>query len=283
MISIIIPAYDEAKVIAATLKEFVTGIAKKEVEVIVVCNGCSDNTADVVRSFGEFFKCIETSIPSKANALNLGDSIATGFPRFYLDADVVLSLDTVRQVASVLQTGKILAAAPSMCIDTRKATWIVRAYYDVWQQLPYVKEGLIGTGVYALSEEGRKRFDSFPQIIADDGFIRALFKIDERISVAACHSLVRAPANLAGLLKIKTRSRLGGYELRENFPELKHNEEKKYDRAFLETIRKVYLWPKILVYLFVNIIARLRAKKHIRTKGYSGWEKDESSREKVSI
>lgn len=279
MISIIIPAHNEAKVIAATLSEFVNGITQSEVEVIIVCNGCTDKTADVVRSFEAPFKCRETSLPSKSNALNIGDGMACGFPRFYLDADVVLSMNAVYQVADVLRSNKILAASPRMCVDTRNATWFVRAYYDVWQQLPYVKEGMIGTGVYALSEEGRKRFDSFPQIIADDGYIRSLYRTGERITVTSCQSLVRAPANLDGLLRIKTRSRLGGYELREKFPELTQNEQKKYASALLGMLKKVNLWPKILLYFYVNFSARLRARKHLYIKGYSGWDKDESSRE----
>ena len=45
MISIIIPAYNEERVIAATLKELVPGAIAGELEVIVVCNGCTDNAA----------------------------------------------------------------------------------------------------------------------------------------------------------------------------------------------------------------------------------------------
>ncbi len=79
---------------------------------------------------------------------------------------------------------------------------------------------MIGVGIYALSEEGRRRFDKFPSIIADDGYVRRLFKPHERICVEECRSIVTAPSSLWGLIKIKTRSRLGRYELSEKFPEL---------------------------------------------------------------
>lgn len=49
---------------------------------------------------------------------------------------------------------------------------------------------MIGTGVFALSRTGRERFNLFPDIIADDGFIRAMFKKEERVSVANCYSMV---------------------------------------------------------------------------------------------
>ena len=63
------------------------------------------------------------------------------------------------------------------------ASSAVRNFYEVWQELPYVREGMIGTGVFALSEKGRKRFDTFPQFVADDGYIRLLFKNHERTKV----------------------------------------------------------------------------------------------------
>lgn len=280
-ISIIIPAHNEEKVIGATLKGLIAGAVSGELEVIVVCNGCTDKTAAVVAAFGGAVNCIETSIPSKTNALNVGDSIAKYFPRFYQDADVVVSLDAFQQIAGILQTSNFLAAAPRMQMNFRNVSWLVRSYYEVWQQLPYVKEGMIGTGIYALSEKGRGRFDKFPQIIADDGYIRALFKTAERTSVDSCYSLVRAPADLAGLLKIKTRSRVGRYELKKKFPDLIGNEKKNYSNAIVRLLGQVYLWPKLLVYLYVNLRTRFNAKKYARAQGFTGWERDESSREDI--
>ena len=94
------------------------------------------------------------------------------------------------------ESSGLLAVAPQMKMEYGGASWLVRAYYDVWQQLPYVKEGLIGVGVYALSREGRLRFDKFPTVIADDRYVRALFDEHERSVVTHCISLVRAPATV---------------------------------------------------------------------------------------
>lgn len=281
MISVIIPAHNEENVIGETLKEIFPGVISGELNVIVVCNGCTDNTVKVVSSFGSLIKIIETPFPSKSNALNLGDEVAKCFPRIYQDADVVLTLSAIRELASALEDGKYFAAAPKMKMDLRNASLLVRSYYEIWQSLPYVKEGMIGTGVYALSEAGRRRFDRFPQIIADDGYIRALFKSHERILVDSCYSLVRAPATLEGLLKIKTRSRLGGYELREKFPELLDNEEKNYRKAIWDLLWELSFWPKVFVYLYVNLKARYLSKRYSRSNSFSGWERDETSRKIV--
>jgi len=279
MVSVIIPAHNEANVIRRTIDALLPGVDDEEIELIVVCNGCSDNTATIVQSYGDKIKCIETSVPSKTNALNLGDDFAQFFPRIYLDADIVLTFDSVKTLAAILLKGHFLAASPVMKMNYGNASWVVKSYYEVWQQLPYVQEGMIGTGVFALSKSGRERFERFPAIIADDGFIRAMFNKEERVSVDTCYSMVRSPLNLSSLLKIKTRSRLGRYELAEKFPGLLENEEKKYGNAFINIIRKLNNWVKIPVYVYVNLVSRTRAQRYFKLRGYSGWERDSSSRE----
>lgn len=284
MASIIIPAHNEEHVIANTLLPLLPGLDQGEYEVIVVCNGCTDRTADEVASVGEGrVRCIETDTPSKTNALNLGDRAATRFPRIYQDADVVLTGETVRRLVQVLDENHFLAASPTMRMDYTGSSWAVRGFYEVWQALPYVQEGMIGTGIFALSQEGRQRFDQFPDIIADDGFVRALFKSHERVSVKNCYSIVRSPTDLEGLIKIKTRSRLGRYELREKFSHLLANEEKDYGNAMFDLLGKPRLWSKIPVYFFVNMVARMRAKRALQDSGFTGWERDESSRQKVGL
>ena len=178
MISVVIPAFNEGAVIGRNLEKMVGGAAPGELEVVVVCNGCTDNTADVARSF-PLVNVIETSVPSKTNALNLGDRAVSGFPRFYVDADVMISLESLRVVARVLGTGQYLAAAPRMEADVSKSNWFVRAFQRVWMQLPYCRQGLIAQA-YGISEEGRRRFGEFPSITADDAFVRLHFAPDER-------------------------------------------------------------------------------------------------------
>ena len=279
MPAIIIPAHNEQDVVTRCLESLRSDSGVTSREVILVANGCSDATAEVARQAWPGIEIVETHIASKSNALNLGDAIATGFPRFYMDADISLAPEAISIIASRMAETGALAAAPAMEMRLLDASWPVRAYYQVWQRLPYVQEGMIGVGIYALSEEGRRRFNRFPSIIADDGYVRRLFKPEERLCVRECTSVVTAPSSLWGLIKIKTRSRLGGYELTEKFPELVENEPKDYASAFRQLIRRPTIWPAVVVYVGVNIVARLRASKMHRQHAHSVWERDDSSRQ----
>ena len=85
---------------------------------------------------------------------------------------------------------------------------------------------------------------------------------------------------MSDLLKIKTRSRLGGYELSQRFPELMARErsEKPYGGAALAVLGRPWLWPHAAIYAWVNLAARRRAKRQRESKAEYVWERDESSR-----
>jgi glycosyltransferase involved in cell wall biosynthesis len=277
-ISVVIPAHNEQEVIARCLEALTPMSGLEPLEVVVVCNGCDDLTAEVARRFD--VQVVETSVASKTVALNLGDARVAGFPRFYVDADVVLSMDAVLQIAAVLERGPAVAASPTMDLDLRDSTWPVRAYYRIWTRLPYVREGMIGVGVYALSEVGRSRFEEFPEVIADDGFVRMLFPPHERTRVDA-PVRVTAPRRMSGLLSIKTRSRLGLYQLGMVFPQFANRERgsKSYGRAIRSVASRPWLWPAAAVYGAVQLVTRRKARDHLADLDGYRWQRDTSSRD----
>jgi glycosyltransferase involved in cell wall biosynthesis len=277
MASIIIPAHNEAAVIERTLAALLDQLKPGD-EVIVVANGCSDATATAARACGDRVTVLETDVPSKTNALNLGDGAARTFPRIYLDADVRLGAGALQALVRALEAGPWLAVSPDPAMDLAGASWAVRAYYDIWLSLPYCRSGMIGAGVYALSAEGRARFGEFPGLIADDGYVRALFQEEERGRVVGAQSVVRAPASLKWLVKIKTRSRLGAMELAAKYPGLLKNEAKDYSGALRGMLTNPRNWPKVAVYLYVNVVSRLLARRRMKNLAGYRWEKDLSSR-----
>ena len=277
MISIVIPARNESLVIARALAAMTSGAAPGEIDVIVVCNGCTDNTAAIARSLGPPVRVIETEVGNKANALNLGDQAASTFPRIYADADVLLTPDTIRALASTLERGDVLAVAPQSCINLSGCSCCVRAYYDVRSRLPSAREGIGGSGVYALSEAGRRRFGKFPNVTADDGYVRIQFRPEERQTLVDVKSIVFAPRTIKDLILIRTRAYYGTYELARRFPDLWNNRGKSNHGAVARLWGSPLLWPKLLVYCYVNIMARYNAIARFRTASFL-WERDNTSR-----
>ena len=100
MVSIVIPAHNEETTIGRCLSRLLGEGSSESLRVVVACNGCSDRTAEFARQFGDRVTVIETDVASKVYAMNLGDEASQGFPRFYMDADVVLSPTRLRRVAA---------------------------------------------------------------------------------------------------------------------------------------------------------------------------------------
>lgn len=276
-ISIIIPAHNEAQVIGRLLSNLLEGAGSDELEVIIVCNGCSDDTAERARRFGNRVRVIETPTPGKSHALNLGEGAARFFPRFYVDADVVLTLDVVREVVRVMEQSGVLAAAPVMRFDLTARNWFVRAYYEVWARMPYIQEGLVA-GAYALTEAGRSRFDRFPDLTADDAFVRLHFRPHERATVHSCSFVVVPPATLWTLIRIKTRSHFGNRQLQAVRPELIPNRGRSHFGALMRMGLRPANWPRLAVYGFVKCVAWGRGAWRHRFGDHAAWDRDESSR-----
>lgn len=276
MFSVVIPAHNEGAVITRCLEAVTTGL-NEDVQIAVVCNGCSDNTAELARAFKQV-EVYELDIPSKVNAINFAELQVSAFPRIYVDSDLIITGAELERIASYLRNEGVMAVAPRMIIDESRSSWSVKAYHRVWKRLPYYASRL--GGVFGLSEQARSRFHHFPQIIADDAFVRAQFSQDERLVPDDCSFTAIAPFNLRDLIKIKTRSRFGNVELKEKFPELAYAQDNTSGSLVGLIVKSPWLLPSIFVYVYVNFRIQLGVRKRLRNRDYSTWERDESSRPK---
>jgi len=96
MISVIIPAHNEAAYLGKTL-DALSHQNYGWFEIIVVANGCEDHTAAVAR--GRCQRLIVLSQKSLGVARNLGARMARGEILLFLDADTLLEPLALRQVA----------------------------------------------------------------------------------------------------------------------------------------------------------------------------------------
>jgi hypothetical protein len=129
-----------------------------------------------------------------------------------------------------------------------------------------------------VSEAGRLRFDTFPDLISDDGFVRLQFSPEERTSVEGASFTIRPPETLAAVVRIKTRSQKGAVQLKRAFPELARNDVRDYRSALTGILREPRQWANCWVYLYVILVTKLRAYWLNYTQDLGEWERDETSR-----
>lgn len=281
MTSVIIAAHNEAAVIGRNLDRLLAGSAPGELEVVVVANGCVDETVAVASSRG--VRVLDLPSPGKAAALNAGDAVATSTPRVYLDADIATTAATVRALASALsQPGgdgspARLAAVPDRRLVLRGRPLAVRCYYAIQSRLPAARSGLYGRGMIALSAAGRARFAQFPDVLADDLFLDSLFSDEERVVLTSVTTEVETPRRTRDLVRRLTRVRRGNAALRARAAA----EGRTGVRASRRTswlwdvvVRRPWLAPAGVVYAVITLLAELRARR-----GGDRWEFDASSRQ----
>jgi len=189
-LSVIIPACNEGGWIDACLSAVLASQGLEGAQVVVVANGCSDDTvARALRHVEPFvakgwrLDVLDLPALGKPGALDAGDGAALHGNRVYLDADVTVSAPLLAQLAEVLARPGAVYASGRPRVTAQG--WVSRAYARFWVRLPFVAQGVPGFGLYAVNAAGRARWGKFPAIISDDTFVRIQFTPDERHAVGA--------------------------------------------------------------------------------------------------
>lgn len=276
-LSIIIPAHNEASVVARTLNSILANKVDQPVQIIVVANGCTDGTSEVVRTFAGKVELVETPVGSKTHALNLGDRVAKYDLRAYLDADIELSENALQCVIDAFKDPTVRLAMPRAKHTYRGRNPFLAGYFHLWRSMPYVRKGAMGGGFYCIDKELRSRFREFPALTADDKFMRNLAKPEERRVLENCFATVTMPYTLLDLLKVKTRWTYGNLELAAVRPDLNANDQNKHEGALSYLITRPLLWIHVPLFVFVYIYAQLAARKRFAMK-QAIWDRDASTR-----
>lgn len=229
--SILIPAHNEVGYIEPCLEALLASDdAGASMEVIVMANGCTDATVQAARSFGGRFASkgwpltvLNLAQGGKMGALNAGDQIAVHGARIYVDADVVVSPALMGQLAAVLDVVEPRYASGGPVVQAAGSAF-TRAYAGFWAGLPFCTHGVPGFGVFAVNHAGRKRWNSFPDIISDDTFVRLNFTPSERHRVTATYSWPMIEG-IAPLVRVRRRQDIGVAEVKEKFPQVWENHD----------------------------------------------------------
>jgi glycosyltransferase involved in cell wall biosynthesis len=232
LLSVLIPAHNEADYIASCLAALFASEplpADVNVEVLVLANGCTDETANRARACtpppGWALHVLELAKGDKLAALNQGDAQALGDMLVYLDADVTVDPALLPQIALSLHrvTGPAYRGGSPRVAAAQSI--VTRAYARVWQNLPFVQEGVPGFGVFAMNRAGRQRWEHWPAIISDDTFARLQFTPQERQRLSAGYTWPMVEG-FRNLVRVRRRQDQGVAEISRRFPDLLRNDDK---------------------------------------------------------
>lgn len=232
MISVIIPAHNEERLLGACLQALLAADpVAAPVEVIVVANGCSDATVAVAQSFAEAiteaglgYQVLDLPRGGKPGALNAGDGAARHPARVYLDADVSVAPGMLVALWAALEAPDPVYASGRVSISAEGL--VSRRYARFWARLPFMASGVPGCGLFAVNGAGRARWRDFPEIISDDTYARLQFRPDERRLVDARYDWPIAEG-IGALVKVRRRQDAGVAEIARDYPELLPNDDKE--------------------------------------------------------
>ena len=161
MVSIIIPAYNEEKVIGNTI-ESTLEIAYPNKDIIVVDDGSKDNTLQIAKRYeNEGVKVLHKENGGKATALNYALTFAKGEIIAVLDADTLASRNSLTEIVKIFENDKDIAAVAGNIKVRNKVNWIT------WcQALEYV----------AGIQIARRAFDLFGAITIVPGALGSFRK-----------------------------------------------------------------------------------------------------------
>src|SRR2546428_517778 len=122
-LSVLVPAYNEEKVIARTIEGLLeTEYPKKEI--IVIDDGSKDKTLEIASSYKSKVKVLHKENGGKASALNYGIAFAGGDIVVIVDADTIVGRQALKQVVKGFgRDEKVAAVAGNIKVRNRK-NWI---------------------------------------------------------------------------------------------------------------------------------------------------------------
>lgn len=211
-IDVVIAARNEAATIRGTLEALARQRGVPRFRVVVSCNDCRDETAEIARRVAHelasgacAIEVVERSEPGKTGALNAAErALGRAAVRVFLDADVRLSDNALAQLAGAVAGDAPRVASPRKVV-VGSGSWLVDGCARCWLALPWVQDDVLGGGALAVNAAGRARWGEFPDVTADDTFLVFQFAPHERVVVPSCTTGVRFPRRLAAMLRAQHR------------------------------------------------------------------------------
>ena len=230
-ISIVLAARNEAGRLPGRLTNLLTIPYRGRREIIVVSDGSTDDTAEVVRLFGDRVRLLEVPAGGKPLALNAGVAVATGELLVFADARQEFSTDALQHLAANFADPQVGGVTGELVLDAEQTTtdstvgdgvglywryekWLRRHESDVWSTL-----GATGA-VYALR---RRLWRPLPEgTLLDDVLapMRVVLGGHRIVFEEEARAFDRASADAEAESRRKVRTLAGNYQILTQEPRL---------------------------------------------------------------
>lgn len=138
-VSVVIPVYNTEKYLRACLSSVVNQ-TYSNIEVIIINDGSSDNSASICKEYSEVYECItfiDKDNEGVSIARNIGITFAKGEWIFFLDSDDFLELNAFEALIGVAEkTGcDLIHFGYRILKDNKKVNEIVQTNYQEYQNI----------------------------------------------------------------------------------------------------------------------------------------------------
>ena len=155
-ISVIVPAFNEEKLLAASLLSMKTAMAAFQrrgwnAELVVCDNNSKDRTSEIARAAGALV--VFEPVNQIARARNAGASAATGDWFVFVDADSQPTAELFDDVAEVILSGSVLAGGSTVRLD--EPLILASLVTSVWNCISRINKWVAGSFIFCSAEAFR--------------------------------------------------------------------------------------------------------------------------------
>ncbi|HLD33617.1 MAG TPA: glycosyltransferase, partial [Candidatus Nanoarchaeia archaeon] len=188
MISIIIPAYNEEKYLEKTFKS-IKSQTYNNYEIIVVANGCTDNTISIAQKHAD--RLFSLNFPNVSIARNIGAVNAHGDTLIFLDADTRLAPNALEEINNQFHHAAV-ATIPAYPNAPKFHFYIINTAKNIMHRLKLSKGS---SGVIITSNDNFKKtngFDAHYAIRENSRFIQKLSKMGDYAFITNTYAITSA-------------------------------------------------------------------------------------------
>ncbi len=271
-VTVIVPSKNGAKTIVSTIKAILaSNYPKDKLDVLVALNGCTDNTAKVVKPLlGKRVHLVEYSFSNKARAMNKSLKHVKGEILSCVDDDSIIDKDALRYMVTIFEEQNVAAGIP-ICRVYNPKTFLQKTQFVEYQVSTFARRLLSAVDALFTTPGvlGTYRKD---KIIEVGGFDENSLTEDIEIAMNLTHAGYLVRSQIKSKTYTKVPHKLSVYD----------RQRLRWSRGFIESVwkhREMLFNPKhgflgmfmLPLVITVTILISILAAVLIYSLTYNGY------------